>query len=761
MISDSFAWLVLVGLAVLLFHLVYRRRHRADPSRRSGSSVSPPVAGKSVAAVLQGSFASNRWRPEPMSVRWFSASEDVVIGRTRIAGGMLYVGQVSRGQGLGAGSGRLESCVVDPSLPIGTRADGPSGLHYWPSYSDLTPDGRRAFINWLVGGRNDPTVDIGFVFIFFYGVERRLFVDRALIEAPTLLAEVERLLGLHGANSSFQRYARTFLDAARLFCGVLPFPDPQPGDGSLEFPLALRVHIGRLLAASRPLDASSALAWVLAGAETRLRTPGRRCFEELKRLWSVRFAARHPAGLAIRAPKRRLTLTYRAASGAFEADIFGQDESLPDIAAITAPLQGLRDLLESCTTELETYSRLLGRRPEARETLEAALLLPAPIRGADHPAIAGVRAKINEIIGPDGMATINLPELTGLLGFGDAPVMTPQLSTRLALMLDNLDIGMEPDRRYGSSPSAALTKVVLFRAAGGGPVAAGRDMFDAARTILEVGVVAALADGSVTQSEQEALLRQARGAQGLEAHERLRLEALVRSLVAEPPRMRAALRRAGALPPEGRSAIAAVAIEAITADGNVQGDEVRFLERLHRTLQLPLEPLHTALHQRAAARDEPVVVAPEDIAAYIPLPPETSSKHPRVITLDAGRLERIRAETSRVSALLADVFAESESTPVPRIPPAEPVNLVSPILGLEAAHGALLAAVLHNGGRMTLEEFDTVARTHALLPRAAIETINDWGFDTFDEPVLEEDDDFADVPAHLRSTLAARLKERQ
>ncbi len=174
MISDSFAWLVLggLGLAVLLFHLIFRRRHRAAPPRRSESSISPPVAGKSDAAA----------------VRWVSGSEDVVIRGTRIAAGMLYVGQVSRGQGSGAGSGRLESCVVDPSLPVGARADGPSGLHYWPSYSDLTPAGRRTFIDWLAQGRNDPAVDIGFVFMFLYGVERRLCVDRAEKEAPALLA---------------------------------------------------------------------------------------------------------------------------------------------------------------------------------------------------------------------------------------------------------------------------------------------------------------------------------------------------------------------------------------------------------------------------------------------------------------------------------------------------------------------------------------------------------------------------------------------
>lgn len=678
-----------------------------------------------------------------------------MLGGRTIPDGQLYIGGELR-----ATNGRHENCLIDPALPIAARADGPTGLHYWPSYAHLTPAGRRVFIDWLADGRSDPAVEIGFVFIFFYGLERRLFVDRTIDEADQIVAEVERLLRIYGNNNSFSGYATLFLQAARAIAATdLPLPT-EPQETSFEVPFAVRLAIGRLLAAGRTIDAVAAFAWVLTSPETRLRTPGRRCFDELKRLWIVRFSERHPAGLAIRAPKRRLSLTYRAASGTFETTLTGPEEGLPDIGSLTAPLQGLRDLLQSCETELEAYSRLLGRRPEARESLEAALLLPAPIRDAGHPAIAAVLRKLEALFSDASVATISLGALAGLLGLDQQDGSAAQSAARLALVLDQLGIGMEPDRRYGGPSPGSRGLVALFRAAGGGAIEAGRTPFETARTVLEIGVLAALADGTITLEELHALVAQARTAQGLDPHERLRLEAFVQSLAAEPPRLQAALRRAAALPADGRAAIAHAAVGAVLADGDASGNEVRFLERLHRGLQLPVEAMHASLHQRTASRDGPIVVSGEDFSPDIPLPSEPAIARSGGVALDARRLARIREETSNVSALLAEVFAEPE--------PAEPgevgrgpatkapsnAGMASPYTGLDSAHGALLAAVVTQQGRLSIDAFDAEARSRGLLPGAATETINDWGFATHDEAVLEEEDDLIVIPDHLRPTLA-------
>lgn len=725
-------------------------------SKNSQTPVASPGLAYTASPPWPGQLSA---APRAGAARWLGPGEEVTIAGIRVTGGMLYVGKSLR-----ARDGREENCLVDPDFPVAQTLRGDTGLHYWPSYASITPTGRRAFLLWLADSRRDPSVDIGLVFIFFYGLERRLFIDRALSEAPSLVAEVERLLGIYGGNGSFHGYAQAFLGAARFAAGDLAPPKPAPTGYHYELPLGTRVHIGRLLAAGQPIDATAALLWVLGSAETRLRTPGQRCFAELEQLWSVRFAERNPGGVKVRTPQRRIKVSYRASSGTFEVDVPGSNEGLPDIASVTAPLQGFRDLLESCVTELEPYSRLLGRRPEARDGLEAVMLLPAAIHGTAASGVLGAaRTRLDALLGPTSMAPTTPRALAEALGVHvgqDAP--SQQFVTRLSLMLDHLDVGLEPDRRYGGPSAGVDAKVVAFRAPGGAPVAAGHSAFDAARLALEIGVLAAAADGDVTPTELEALVAEARRAPRLEPHERLRLEAFVQSLAGEPPRIQAALKRAGALPAARRAAIAGAAVGAVLADGQATADEVRFLERLHRTLRLPPEAVHAALHQRAAERDEPMAVAAENLPADVPLPPvETPGRAPPkapALRIDQGRLARIQAETSSVSALLADVFADAEATPTAAVPPkaapeapqAEP----SPYQGLDDRHGRLLAFVAGRGGRVSLEVFEAEARKLRLLPAAATEVINDWGFANQEEAVLEEDGDEVIVPDHLLPSLA-------
>ena len=58
------------------------------------------------------------------------------------------------------------------------------------------------------------------------------------------------------------------------------------------------------------------------------------------------------------------------------------------------------------------------------------------------------------------------------------------------------------------------------------------------------------------------------------------------------------------------------------------------------------------------------------------------------------------------------------------------------------------------GGGLDRGTFEARAKALKLLPDGAIETINDWGFDRFDEPVLEGDEDLTS-PEHLRLQLLA------
>ncbi|WP_338665993.1 TerB N-terminal domain-containing protein [Pararoseomonas sp. SCSIO 73927] len=681
---------------------------------------------------------------------WIAPGTEITIRHTRITGGMIYVGEsLPNPRGWGP-----DSCLINPSLPIARRYQpgDATGLNYLPDYDSLTSAGRRAYIDWLAGGRADPRAEIGLVLLFFYGLERRLFHEREVSDAPVLVAEVERLLGIYGTNGSFRNHATNFLAAAALLSGKTPGRvEPAPAtDWLSEIPLATLLHLGTVLAEGRPLDAEDALLWVLGTPEARLRTPGQRCFPELRQVFAARFSESHPRGLAVRVPKRRITATYRAASSTFTAVIPGPHEKLPDISGTSAPLGELRDLLESSQIDLDAYSRLIGRRPEARGTLEAAVLLPMPLReAATASAAEETRRVLLPLLRGRSIVAIAPRTLFRTLGIAlDDGAKRPTASAiaQLTQRLDALGFGIEPDRRYGGEAVTTTADMVLFEAPGGAPVDPERPVFVQAKVTVEVAILAAAADGDVSDQEFDAVIRDARAISGLSAAEALRLEAFVWSL-RDRAKGGGALRRIAGLPFDARQAIARSAIAAVLSDGQASRTEVAFLERLYRTLGLPPESVHSALHQGTSTEPRPSRKAVQAPAA--------GGTQPGV-ALDAERLARIRQETTQVSSLLSGIFAEEpqpetavdDEVPLPR----QPVEVAARFAGLDGAHGTLLEALLA-AGELPMGEFEARAKELRLFPEGAIETINDWGFDRYEEPLLEADDDLVTVVDHLRVQL--------
>ena len=102
-----------------------------------------------------------------------------------------------------------------------------------------------------------------------------------------------------------------------------------------------------------------------------------------------------------------------------------------------------------------------------------------------------------------------------------------------------------------------------------------------------------------------------------------------------------------------------------------------------------------------------------------------------------GRLARIREETAAVSTMLASIFREDDvAAPAIANPMPDPTDHALP--GLDAAHTRILLALAEQP--IEGDAFEALCREQRLLPEGAIETINDWAFDTFDDPVIENDD---------------------
>ena len=153
----------------------------------------------------------------------------------------------------------------------------------------------RPISDWLAGGRADKRFGLGYVFLYFYGLERRFFVDTpAQDERRVLVAEVKRLLDVYRANRSVQRYFRAFLDAAQIVLEPVDEAEPRFEKSGYELPLELRVAIGQMAKEGQPLSADWLLGWYITHPETSLRTTMKRAFPECRALFTLLFDDQFP-----------------------------------------------------------------------------------------------------------------------------------------------------------------------------------------------------------------------------------------------------------------------------------------------------------------------------------------------------------------------------------------------------------------------------------------------------------------------------------
>ena len=308
------------------------------------------------------------------ALKWVSYGETAVVAGRDI-GGMVYLGP---DQGRGSLSTTWRPTIV-PTLPV--AASGPDisgdGMPYWPGYSDISPSARAAYLDWLATGRSDRRYGVGHVFLYFYGLERRFFIDSSgPHERRIIIDEVDRLLQIYGDHRSVRRYFESFLDAARASLASDEELKPRFWTAGYELPLGLRVALGRRAGDGLPLNADWALSWYCAHPDYALRTAASRAFPEFQAIFRILFAERHPAGMKIPLPKRTLRAQYQSASSDFEVGLEEHIGAVPDISRITQPLNAARNLVEEVTDSLDKYSRFLGRNPNGRGTIEAHALLP-------------------------------------------------------------------------------------------------------------------------------------------------------------------------------------------------------------------------------------------------------------------------------------------------------------------------------------------------------------------------------------------------
>ena len=624
---------------------------------RAGQSAAPALSA--IAKRYENARATTQ-KPRTNSRKggWVPSAETVNVAGRDI-GGMVYVGTPP----LLNNHGYRDKCraYIDPSLSVARTGDDRAGegMSYWPGYSDISARNRATYLEWLASGRTDTSYDPGYMFLYFYGLERRFFVDQSDADAKDIIAEVRRLVSLYPENHSVKRYLGEFLDIAMLAETEFEALEPVFERQGWELPFSLKYAIGARLDQGEKLSADWVLSWLVCHPESHLRTPATRCRDEFLALFKIRFEGRFPDGLTVSKPRKHLKATYRAASSEFEGTLnpTANGKPVPDISGLRKPIEIAQEIADEVIDDLDKLSRYLGRNPEGRGSIEAHALLPLELwQFFPSTEMEQLKEWARGIMQGGGLVPL-ADVIEKLEGQRSAKIGKRQL-TGAADALARLGIGLAPDPRFALRSPKADEPVVLFDL--GEQIEKLEDVsvsYQTALMELALASFVAHADGRIADAERKALEAQIAAVEGLSAKERRRLEANMVWFLGVPPDMTLLRRKLKEVGVEDQTAMRAALVGAAHADGVIQSEEVASIEKVYKALGLDPSLAYSDLHA-GEITDAPRIVRaaqPGRSGEVIPEPDKATGP-----ALDASRIAAIRSDTERVSSVLGQIFEAEE-----------------------------------------------------------------------------------------------------
>ncbi|KPY42339.1 MULTISPECIES: TerB N-terminal domain-containing protein [Pseudomonas syringae group] len=688
--------------------------------------------------------------------QWLRRGESITVAGLTLPDGLIYAG------GNDARLRNIEPSFIDTALPASSSPvdlQTPRAL-YLSTYVSFSPEARRGYLQWLAGGRCDPCAEIGYAFMFFYGLERRALVDAtsdatAREEIPVIKAEVERLRALYASDASFYNHASRLLDY--LSMSVIPIrmylnEPSEPAMGIHEVPVSVRVALGQMATDQYPLNAGWAMAWALTDPNISLRTPAVRCPELFQRLFREEYDAKFPRGLALPNNKTRLKASYWPISPKINTQKLSVGD-LPDVTATSGTRKKLQIIVEKCAQVLEPFSRYVGRNPENPYVLDGLLRLPTALW--PDPAKQELSA-LQAGVAHDAIL-MTLSELTQR--FDSIETLSRDKVVALAKALEERNIGMEPDVLSGSRTPKAEDTIVLFAAEPEDGTLRATPDYHAAVVTLDLASAVAAADGETSQDEVALLGLHIDSWSHLCVAHRKRLKAHLQIQLLQPPSLASLKKKLEPLRQEDKRTIVCFLAHLAQADGTVTPDEIKLLERVYKALQLDPQSMYSDLHGAAANSFKgPNVTGASGSNIPVAQQTSTSPANRRAgsgIVLDMARVAQLQRETAQVSALLATVFTDEQEEQPPiiteDIPQTAPETGVR-LYGLDAEHSAFLR-LLVSRTEWSRQELENTASDMELMLDGALEQINEMAFELFNMPISEGDDP-VDINPDILSELA-------
>jgi len=730
-------WLLVVGAVVFYYVIKAMAKPSKQQVQKSNSSSSENKIRVTMTtsshdddeelATFNISYGYNEAKSKNKTPgKWIKSGESIVIkGQTVTSGNFYFGGTLSSLDGYGT-----EASLVDDSLNVESKPSSfeDESLGYWPKFISLTPNGRGAYLSWLSGNRNDPETPFGYVFIYFYGLERRITIDsieQAVddTEFKSLFDEILRLKGIYGGSRSFSNYSTRLLE---IMCILRPHvvSHPELEKAPQRDSLLFKHRLATTVNAGKPVPAELALAWIRFYPDYNLKKPAQRCDYEFSQMFTRLYNKKYGDGIVVKPNKTRLIIEYYPASSSLRSLSLPQQD-LPDPSNLKAPVNKLITIADECTAALDAYSRYLAKPDTSQTDIEAILLLP------DELSDLGATLGLGEFI---KWADEAISTKKGLVDFEEFWTYTKlplpaninkKESELIQNLLQKVGYGVAPDIRYHHTKVSADGKLVLFHG-GHGKYFEPSKAFSEMGMVLRLGAMVATIDSHVNQAELNLLTQLIDHDTNLSPIEKQSLHAYLVWRLNTSSNITGLKARLDTLGKTEKAAVSRILVGVAMADGKIDQEEIKQLEKLYTLLGLDKALVTRDIHEISSnkAGSRPSSLRSESIT-----PAST------VFKLDESILAIHESETKDVQSMLGAIFVEDEPVDESKV-----TTNIDEEFGIDKQHSALFESLIRKN-RWAREEVEALCRDSGLMVSGALETINDWSFDKVDAAVLEEDGD--------------------
>jgi uncharacterized tellurite resistance protein B-like protein len=707
-----------------------RGASRSAPETVPAARGAPPPAASSASSAPS---APAQRAPAASSASFHGPQQSVTVAGRRLEGPLAYVA---------SDAAQADASAIVPSLRVGSAA-GAEPLPRWPTYAEASPAQRAVYLDWHAAGRADPDVPIGYVFLHFYGLERRVLIDSR--DQEIIQGELRRLLSIYGpANRSFRSYATSLL-AFTMLPGLASLPEyavdahlaPIAGDSeSAMAGLLAWLHLHE-----RPLPASAAM--LVAGSMEGARGGAvlERARAELESLFTLRYRERFGDGLRLEAAKRPQVIAYHPASPTLLSAARRLRVSIPHVLGRPAQLSPLVELWNECVADLKQLSAARREDADAPLTREAWLALPPELRARyEHPDQDAWDDAVRAAERAGGVHVVSAGRLAALAGLEVGERVTAARLRKAVEAAAALGYAVEPDARVAAKAMPAGAELAIWRSRA--TEAPDRAIWRSVHAMLLLTLSVALADGHVADEEGRTVDGLIDDLFALDDSMRARVGALRTILARQPARATTVARKLKASRSPGElGKIARVLVAVAAVDGVIVEGEHKALKALYKAMGLPPAELAAAIAGSGARLAGDAAAAPAQAAATAGAGAEAQAT-----TLDGAAIAAILAETREVAMMLAEVLDDEDDAEDPAgSPPPRAQQQPAPGTGawpsLDARYHAALRELLTRQV-WTAAEVRALAAREKLMPGAILEAVNAWSEEQFGDHVIEEAGDW-------------------